>query len=615
MRPDAVGVNPATNRVYVANCASRLSPSVPLLLLAGSVLAADPARAANQVPFARVSAPNLPVGSTILFGVNAPATDPPTLYRFSVAPPGAGFAVHRDFSPRKGFDWTPIDDGRYDVKVTAKTPAGELLESQLPYLVLPRALSYPVVTAVNHPLVALYSAPPCVTPGATVRVRFRVATAGAWQYTPWKPCGPQHSVNFYVAGMAADTAHQLQHEVLVPLGTFRGPMLPFRTGAVSTAFPPTTISHPADAGSSLAEGILLTSVLPFGNFPYSLPHALNLSGQVIWYYDRLTVTDLVGSYLVRPVEGGTMLLILKDGFLGQVLREIDLAGNTLRETNLPRVREQLQGLGLIDPATHFVGVFHHDAVRLPNGHTLVLVSVEHVVDSVDYLGDAIVDLDEDLQVAWAFNAFDHLSLARQAPLGEECTSPLDGCPPLFLGSRVKDWTHANAIAYLPSDGNLLVSIRNQDWIIKVDYQSGAAAPRILWTLGEGGDFEIVSTDPGPWFSHQHYLSLDGDRLLLYDNGNTRAAGDPSALSRGQALRIDEPGRTVGLDFNVTLGVYSPAFGTAHRLSNGNYHFESGFLAGGVSQAIEVTPSGETSFLADTGATACRSWRMKTLYAP
>src|SRR5262249_59105572 len=114
---------------------------------AASMGAASRAGADNPVPLEYGSAANLPVGTTILFAVNAPDTNPKTLYRFSVAPPGGAFAVQRDFNVRKGFDWTPIDDGLFNVKVTAKTPDGQLLESQLPYVVASRVVNTPVVSA------------------------------------------------------------------------------------------------------------------------------------------------------------------------------------------------------------------------------------------------------------------------------------------------------------------------------------------------------------------------------------------------------------------------------------------------------------------------------------
>ena len=71
----------------------------------------------------------------------------------------------------------------------------------------------------------------------------------------------------------------------------------------------------------------------------------------------------------------------------------------------------------------------------------------------------------------------------------------------------------------------------------------------------------------------HYL--DDSTLLLFDNGNTRRAGDPSAHSRGQVWKLDEDAMTATLVFNVDLGNYSPELGAAERMPNGNYVFDSG----------------------------------------
>ncbi len=50
--------------------------------------------------------------------------------------------------------------------------------------------------------------------------------------------------------------------------------------------------------------------------------------------------------------------------------------------------------------------------------------------------------------------------------------------------------HANSIGWSPEDGNLIVSVRDQDWVIKLDYDSGTGNGDILWRLGQGGDFTL-----------------------------------------------------------------------------------------------------------------------------
>src|SRR5262249_58452809 len=93
----------------------------------------------------------------------------------------------------------------------------------------------------------------------------------------------------------------------------------------------------------------------------------------------------------------------------------------------------------------------------------------------------------------------------------------------------------------PADGTPILSIRNQNWVVKVDYRNGSGDGHIVWRLGRDGDFTALSTDPYPWFSNQHNAhSLDATPLVLFDNGNTRLVSDPEGHSRGQVWTLDDP---------------------------------------------------------------------------
>jgi hypothetical protein len=74
-------------------------------------------------------------------------------------------------------------------------------------------------------------------------------------------------------------------------------------------------------------------------------------------------------------------------------------------------------------------------------------------------------------------------------------------------------------------------------------------------------------------------------------------------------------RTASLLLNVDLGQYSFALGSAQTLTDGNYHFENGFLSDATSQAIEVDPEGNTVYTLRGTAPAYRSFRLKDLYTP
>src|SRR5207247_6927381 len=131
---------------------------------------------------------------------------------------------------------------------------------------------------------------------------------------------------------------------------------------------------------------------------------------------------------------------------------------------------------------------------------------------VTILADEIIDLDQNLQIDWTWNAFDHLDVTRASVLHEKT-------------SGVYDWTHSNGIVYSPSDRTLLLSIRHFDWIVKIAYGDGTGNGRMIWRLGNRGDFSLTNPPAGdafPWFSHQHGIGLpSGGRLFTFDNGTTR----------------------------------------------------------------------------------------------
>jgi hypothetical protein len=138
-------------------------------------------------------------------------------------------------------------------------------------------------------------------------------------------------------------------------------------------------------------------------------------------------------------------------------------------------------------------------------------------------------------------------------------------------------------------------------------------------MGIDGDFQIQSTDPSPWFSHQHdpNFQTDGTTMLVFDDGNERAAVNPAVHSRGQALSVNEPNRTVSLVLNADVGSYSEAVGSAQLLSNGDYHFDSGFILDAQgnlnAQSVEVTPSATVVFDLGFEAPEYRTFRLSSLY--
>ena len=604
------------------------------VFLAASVLLASTSTFAMTVSVTTSSKLPLYVGSPIEIIASVADPDPGSIvYRLSVARGNNPFEVVTDYNHYNSFVWTPsAQEGSYTFQVTANNlNTGEIVSASAVCTVLSRVVSgTPVISLNSNPLVALYSAPPCPV-GSKMYVQF--GSGQVVSHTNSRPCSGNTSMNFYIAGMLPGTTYNI-HDVVITGGVSKpGPVGQFLTGIIPTSlmFPQSSLLIPAGAQTATSQSVLLMDELSidssyFGQ--YYFPNATDLNGNVIWYYSALGNPQQRADYSLRPVAGGTLILNAADPQSkldrGQIWREIDLAGNIIRETNVTRVTAQLNAkglLGIID--------FDHDSIRLPNGHTLINCSQEEIFpagtqgfpDPIDILGNAVVDLDTNLQVVWSWSAFEHLDVNRAPILGELCAPNTDGCPPMTLAPFAVDWTHANSLNYIPSSGDFLISIRNQDWIAKIDYQNGAGSGNVLWEMGIGGSFAINSQDPFPWFSHQHdaEYELGGTSILsLYDNGNTRLVENPEVTenSRGMVLNVDEVNMVVTPILSQDLGVFSGGVGSAQRLDNGNYFFTSGFVnqgAGDFAQHSEFTLGGTETFLIQENILTYRGYRMDSLY--
>ena len=69
-----------------------------------------------------------------------------------------------------------------------------------------------------------------------------------------------------------------------------------------------------------------------------------------------------------------------------------------------------------------------------------------------------------------------------------------------------------------------------------------------------------------------------------------------------------------LVFNVDLGDYSRALGSAEKLPNGNYHFGLGWTSNNFSQSLEFDPAGNLVTKVEVETQMYRGFRMRSLYS-
>lgn len=366
------------------------------------------------------------------------------------------------------------------------------------------------VTHTQNSLVAQYMV--SVPAGSTATVEFGPDTNYGFVTSAETATAP--TVSVLVAGMKQNSTYHMRAVVTHADGSkeFDNDHV-FTTGAApSGRIPIMAVTLPS--GVTPTPGIELVSLNPPPNNPGNFLRvvALNPAGELIWYYDfdqRLGTAQPI-----KLLPNGHFLMVLFGGTTGPggLVREIDLAGKTIHEFTVDQLNQWLTVAGY----TWKANAIHHDIEELPNGHLLVLVNTRKKFINLpgrrgvtSVLGDAIVDLDPNYKPVWSWSSFDHLDVNRH--------------PMLF-----PDWTHTNTIAYSAEDGNIVLSLRNQSWIIKIDYANGRGKGNVLWKLGYQGDFTLLgSGSPADWFFAQHYANFfygkdSRDlRLAVFDNGNDR----------------------------------------------------------------------------------------------
>ena len=556
-------------------------------------------------------------------------------YQFSVTFDGHAQIV-RDFSTTNTFPWVPHTvEGVYQVSVIVRDT------TTMPYVLFaPVAVTFdltpwvttPLATGVvnptAHPLVALFSGPPCAS-GHQLLVRFHPASSSVSMTTSLVPCSPQ-SANFYVAGMYPSTQYLMHWEEYAGTTLVNtGADLPFTTGALPSNFstPQFQVNVPPTVDDA-AYPVVLFQLL---TAPFTAT-ATDLAGNVIWYAP-------IGSTFMSRIEPGGYYYTYPTG----KLEEYDLAGNEVLQTNLEIMNEQLVAKGY----PTITGFNNHEARNLPNGN-IVLLGYRDVVSTsaqggtptnpVDIIGDMVLVVDHNLQLQWAWDSFAHEDINRTAPLNEKCTQGQGGCAPTFNPSFTiaNDWLHTNA-AQGTADGNIMISQRDQDMVLKINYANGTGDGSVIWRMGAGLDFTIVNPPSQscgtpnvfPWFTHQHDAAFQYEEdasgsgfkvMTIFDDGNTRVAECPAPQdSRGMVLSIDEAARQVYIETAADLGAYSFALGSGQLLTpgDGNIYasYDNGILSNGTAQSTEVNLAGQIVYQLQVNSTSYRAYRMQNLDTP
>jgi arylsulfate sulfotransferase len=460
-----------------------------------------------------------------------------------------------------------------------------------------------------------------ISPAAAGNVSVQFGTDTTYGLTTWTQPVPTGggAVSLFVAGMRANTLYHMRGVVQFADGSqYNDVDQTFTTQGIPAAQLP-AIMATTTPGMGPQSGVELLDLV-YGPVTVAPVAVTDLAGNILWSYNPQLPNVVANPIKLLP--NGNLLInfsaALADG-ADSILQEVDLTGKLTWQMTAAQLNAALSAATCAGCNITVVGT-HHDFVMLPNGHLILLAATQQVVSGTTVTGDVIVDLDQNHNPVWLWNEFDHLDTSRQ--------------PYLY-----PDWTHTNAILYSASDGNLVISIRHQNWLLKVDYANGAGAGDILWHLGYQGDFTLVGgTDPTDWFYAEHGPSFITTNtsgqfgLALFDNGDDRffpsgqvlcATQTPSCYSTVQVLTLDETAKTATFNFHVTAPTYSFFGGNAEVLQNGDLEFCEAAEPNGppltpplVGDIYEVSPSGSAQtvwHMKVTGQYIYRGQRLPSLY--
>lgn len=216
----------------------------------------------------------------------------------------------------------------------------------------------------------------------------------------------------------------------------------------------------------------------------------------------------------------------------------------------------------------------HEFQIFPDGHSLLVGLDYETVDMTVYdssysshatvIGAILQELDASKNVIFEWRSWDYIDVTEA--LHEA----------LFYSFI--DYVHANSIE-LDTDGNILLSCRHLDQVIKINRNTGD----IIWRLGGiKNEFTFINDPYG--FNYQHDVRrIANGHLTLFDNGNYH----PEKISFAKEYALDEVNKKATLvwsyhhPFIGNKPVIGYAMGNVQRLPNGNTLINWGSIYNGV----------------------------------
>ena len=400
-----------------------------------------------------------------------------------------------------------------------------------------------------------------------------------------------------VVGLYADTTNTVKITTTNKNGETKTKTLSMKTGALPKYIKDATLTVTKNDKSKMSIGKNKLTIL---NRTTKQPLAIDADGNVRWYdtnYSQHTIEQWSNGHIMllskKNVDSDVYNDLIETDYLGRVYKEYGFANKTSSSDSSSVSKKAAK-------ANTETTVIHHDLVELPNHNFLATVS-----DGSKYKEDTMIEVDHNTG-----KIVKVIDMKKLLPKSMWSTYKKGG-------DNKVDWLHQNAVDYDKNDKSIVISSRNQDMIMKLDYKTD----HIKWiysgkkakTWPKAYRQYLLKPTKGTTITggqHGLYLLNNGngakassEDFLLYDNniavtnGNKKTSGK---YSQAVQYHVDTKNMTIKQTwaYGKSLGKtnFTPVIGYAEKQSNGNVLIDFGFKNGGQeSNVIEVTKSGQQVF--------------------